>query len=239
MSERLIHLAHQEYTPSPFNCTEYHVDVNAGIVEEFPKRSKVCIMGAGYGAKEAPLEDASWSVWALNAVGPRDSQNRLRADRWFELHQRIAQSADDMIWVEKCPMPIYVPPDMMEYTPMAIRFPLERVEHTFQSPYWSCTFAYQIALAMMEGFTDIGLFGVELAYGTPRERTVEWACVSWWMGYAEAKGVTFYLPEQSRLGRHPHRYGIDYMAEKRGTDVYIEMMEEMDRARADQQGMGG
>jgi hypothetical protein len=103
---------------------------------------------------------------------------------------------------------------------MAVPYPLAEMEDRFGG-YWACTFAYQIALALSEGFTTIGLYGVELAYGTPRERTVEWANVAWWAGYAEAKGVTLELPAKSRIGRHTHRYGLEYEAEKIDTEHYL------------------
>lgn len=241
MSPR-VHLADQEIEWSPLNCAEYTLDVAAGVIEEMPAKTKVCIVGAGHGAKEAPLEDPEWSVWALNTVAPFDSKGRVRADRWFELHQRCAQSEDDMRWLAKCPIPCYVPPDLVNVNPMFVRFPLEKLEVEFGT-YWCCTFAYQIALAMHEGIKDIGLYGVELAYGTERERTVEWANVSWWMGFGESRGVRFWLPHYSRLGTHSHRYGLDYVAEKEQTEKYIELIHAIDdeREKHDRalEGMGG
>lgn len=233
-----MHLVDRPLTMSPFNCSEYTVDVAAGVVEEMPKRDGVIIFGAGHGHREAPLDDPRWSVWALNTVAPLDSLGRLRADRWFELHQRCAQTEQDMAWLAKCPVPLYVPPDLVDVNPLCVRFPLEKLEREF-APYWSCTFAYQLALAMSEGYTHIGLYGVELAYGTPRERTVEWACVSWWLGFAAALRIKIYLPRHSRLTQHSHRYGLDYDAEKNATDDYIELTRELDRARDGDEGMGG
>lgn len=232
------HLADRglERRQSPLNATRYEVDVEAGQVRCTPRRDKVCIYGNGLGRGEAPLDDPSWEVWALNVIPPLDSQGRLRCDRWFELHERKAQSADDMRWIAMCPVPLYVPPDLLGDSLMAVRFPLERLEERFPG-YWACTFAYQIALALSEGVADIGLYGVDLAYGTVRERTVEWACVSWWIGYAEGMGARIHLPEKSRLGRHPHRYGLEYDEEKGAVEAYVAFVGALDDGRVE--GAGG
>lgn len=212
-------------------------------------RRKVCIYGAGLGKHEAPLGDPEWDVWALNLVAPiykQGSERFLRADRWFDLHQRKAQTSDDMRWIAECPVPIYVPPDLMDASPRTLRFPLEEIEAMFGS-YWAVSFAYQVALVMWMNatnpaprpsfnhsredsahkpctdcriamdawprYTHLGLYGVELAHGTERERTFEWACLSYWIGRAEQSGIEICLPENSLLGRHFHRYGFEYTEE--------------------------
>lgn len=234
-----LHLADADFTLSPHNATEYTVDVSAGVIEEMPRRERVVIYGAGIGNNEAPLDDPTCSVWALNIVAPYDSEGRLRCDRWFDIHQRVAQSDADKRWIARCPVPIYVPDDLMDLSPVCVRFPFERLERTFGRSYWTCTFAYQIALALMEGYQEIGLYGVEVAYGTARERSVEWACVSWWMGFATAHGVKFHVPTHSLLGRHFHRYGLEYTDEKTSVETYLELVGHFDMLRKGAEGMGG
>lgn len=213
------HLAHRELIHSPLNAPPTIEDRTNGVLS--PRvRPYIAIIGAGYGMDEAPYEDPDWEVWGLNVVAPLDRQGRLRCDRWFELHEAHAQSEDDMTWIAACPVPIYVPPSLMDASPNAVAFPLAAIERVFGG-YWACTFAYQIALALYEGVERIGIYGAELAYGDARERSVEWACVSWWLGFAEARGVTIHAPERSRLGQHPYRYGFEYDAEKRSTEKYL------------------
>ena len=227
---------------SPLNQPPAILDARDGRVAWDQSRSKVCIYGAGLGRDEAPLDDPCWTVWALNLVPPLDRQGRVRADAWWDIHQREAQTADDLRWIARCPVPIYVPADLLDASPLAVRYPIERVEAAYGS-YFVCTFAYQIALALLEGFREIGLYGVELAYGTLRERTVEFACVSWWMGYAEATGVVFHLPHGSRLGRHPFRYGLEYRDEIGDVNRYLKTLARNDaedaRARTARASVGG
>lgn len=208
---------------SPLNIESSVVDGEI-VSRESPSRTKVAIYGAGYGRDEAPLDDPAWEVFALNVVPPFDREHRLRADRWFDIHQRCAQSVDDLRWIAACPVPIYVPPDLLDASPNAVLYPLNAIEAQFGG-YFSCTFAYQIALVLYEGIaTDIGLYGVELAYGTERERTVEWACVSYWIGRAEERGLRIHLPLRSKLGRHEYRYGFEYWNEIRDVNEYTTSM---------------
>jgi hypothetical protein len=217
----MTHLADLDLPPSPLNMRYAVTRPQAGeLFLDGPRRRWVAIVGAGYGREYAPLMDPRWEVWALNVIPPIDAEGRLRADRWFELHQRHAQSADDMRWIAKCPVPIYVPDDLMDASPNAVAYPLAQIEERF-CKYWACTFAYQIALAIEDGFERIGLFGVDLSRGTARERTVEWACVSFWVGVAGASGVQISTPPGSRLGKHQHRYGLEYDAEKSEVEGYV------------------
>lgn len=256
----MSHLARSQYVPSPYNASGRVV---GGRVICEPRRPYVAIVGAGHGKDEAPLEDSHWEVWGLNVVPVVDRKGRFRADRWFELHEMHAQSEDDMLWITQvCPVPIYLPPQEVDCDILlpqhlspcvrdrdglgwingvetnVVPYPLEEVEALYGGGYWACTFAYQVALAMMEGFERIGIFGAELAYGTDRERTVEWANLSYWVGFAEARGIEIHLPAKSRLGRHTHRYGIEYDAEKKATEDYLGLMEHVSKVRGDL-GMGG
>lgn len=212
----MTHLADLDFEPSPLNGGQ----VIHGRVHEEPVRHKVAIVGGAPGRSEAPTDDPEWSVWACNLIAPWDSMRRLRADRWFDIHQRCAQSSDDLRWIHRCPVPIYVPDDLLDAGPNTVRFPVERLEQLFGG-YWACTFAYQMALALYEDYREIGLYGVDLAFGTERERTFEWACVSWWIGFAEGRGVTLHMPERALLGRHYARYGLEYESEKQAVENHL------------------
>lgn len=224
---RRRHLIDHQLAWSPLNQPPAIVDRLRGVLGT-NGRSKVCIYGCGYGSREAPLDDPDWQVWGLNTVPPLDRQRRIRADLWWDLHQRSAQSAQDLQWLAALPVPVFVPDDLLDLGSHAVRFPIERIEASVAPGPFACTFAYMLAYALMVGYHEIGMFGVELAYGDRRERTVEWASVSWWMGFAEALGVTFYLPAGSRLGRHPHRYGLAYQAEIDSTKAYVRQWTDWD-----------
>lgn len=244
-----MHLADyvESLSPSPLNAP---AKIEDGIVIIEPRRKKVCIYGAGLFRRDAPLGDPEWEVWAINVVPPVYSfdgsgERFLRADRWFDLHQRCAQSKDDLRWIAKCPVPIYLPPDLVDASPLGVLYPLDEIEEFFSTSYWACTFAYQIALAIYEGFEEIGLHGVELAYGSQRERSVEFANVAYWLGRAQERGLKISLPssKNSFLLKHPGRYGFEYIEELEAVKKYSDRMDLGDAYRRSEKeggvGVGG
>lgn len=182
------------------------LDAAAGRVR--CEHTKVAIIGANYRRDLAPWEETaspeSWCWWALNEIP------QPRMDRHFELHPMEVQSARELAWLAACTVPCYLlTPDPR--VPSGIGYPLEWVlERTGGRRYFTCTFAFQIALALAEGFKEIGLWGVDLDLGTARERLVEKPCVEYWLGLAEGRGVNILLPSGSTLLSRDFQYGYDY-----------------------------
>lgn len=191
--------------------TENIIDAVAGVVRCEHKRA--AIIGAGSACGLAPWDDDSWCFFAINEIAQE------KTHRHFELHPRSVQSVSDLAWLKTCPVPCYVL-DIAEWRvgeiPHAVQYPLERVlERTGGRRYATCTFAYQAALALAEGFEEIGLWGVDLSLGTARERLVEAPCVEYWLGLAEGRGVKVTLPPGATLLRRDYLYGYQYDEEKR------------------------
>ena len=210
------HPAIQRPRPHAADADMNIVDARAGKVRAVPRRSKVAIIGAGRTRNQAPWEDPAWEIWGINEIAQK------RADRWFELHPLSVQTDAEMDWLRDCPKPVYLidtpPPEI----PMGVRFPLEKVIG-LGLDFFACTFAYQIALAVLEGFETIGLYGVDLPWGTPRERLYESASVHAWVGFAlgcgrrvivPADGALLQHPPLGRIHPRPRRYGFDYHEEK-------------------------
>ncbi len=195
------------------HCGEIEILSHAkGTVSCLPIRNKVAIIGATPSYKEAPFNDPSWEVWSCNSLWRccSDSEGLFRGDRWFEMHPMDVQTAEELELIQRCPIPIYTLEDETSHVPNSVRFPLERIRERIQHGYFTCTFAYQIALAIVEGFKEIGLYGVELGYGTPRERLVEKPCVEFWMGLAWGRGIKISIPDSSTLAQHRYNYGYEY-----------------------------
>jgi hypothetical protein len=185
------------------------------------RRTRVAIVGALDSKVRTPWEDPTWDVWGMNLIETLDRRCRFRADAWFDMHQLSAQSESDIVWLRKCPVPLYVPDaEMAALNPKAVVFPLATIELATGKNYWACSFAYQLALAWRLGFKEVGLFGIDLSRGTLRERTVEWACASWWAGFLEGQGVTVSVPPGVRFGLHDARYGVEYEAERLAVERY-------------------
>jgi hypothetical protein len=206
------------------------------------------------------LEDPSYEVWGCNAIPVTDRAGRFRADRWFELHPIEAQTDEEMVWIRNCPKPFYmfmprvqgemtpweasifnakdeqagrdgrnfIDPRTCGLTETLVRYPMDRACHI--NSFFACTFGYQIALAMMEGFEEIALLGCDLANGTQRERSLERACVMWWAGYAQGRGTKIWIPPKSTLDKHPYLYGASYWTEARFGREYCDILREQEVA---------
>lgn len=188
------------------------VDARLGSVEATHQRDKVAIIGCQREyIPTSVMNDPTWEVWGCNSLWnvARDDRGRFRADRWFELHPMFAQTDMELHKIKTCPVPIYTL-GLEEFAHNSVIYPLGRVERLWPFRYFTCTFAYQVALAIADRFKEIGIFGMELMYGTARECTFERACLEFWLGVAYGKGIKVHFHSKLRLCRHPFRYGYDY-----------------------------
>lgn len=210
-----------ESTPwSPANATTRLIDTSSGrAVRVRPRRHRVAIVGGAPSRVEAPWFDPSTEIWGLNGIPSLDPRGVFRADRFFQIHEEPRLDPVERAWLSVCPVPIYTAGQECENA-NALPYPIEAVVAKYPD-YFAVSFAYEIALALLEGFTEIGLFGVELPSGTLRERTVEWACLSFWIGFAKGRGVRVTLPETTTLAWHPARYGLQYDDEVKGVEAYL------------------
>lgn len=205
-------------------------------------RKKVAIIAADSLGWTAPWTDPTWAIWGLNALfrlhafdpdrWAVDGPDPWRADRWFELHAWSAQSASDVAALRLCPIPVYMFDEDLEAAHLAgvthaVRYPLDEVLALGYRRYFTSTFAYQVALAILLGYEEIGLYGVELGHGTPRERVVEKAGLEYWLGIAEGRGIRVTLPSQATgLLYHPPLYGRDYDKEVAHTRALMAELKE-------------
>ena len=185
------------------------IDAETGVVAISPRKKKVGIVVGGRTRNEAPYDDPDWLFYGLNEL-PQE-----RAEIYFEMHPMEVQNAYELGWLEKCEVPVYLL-ELDDRVPYGVKYPLEAVlEATGARRYFTSTFAYQVALAIYEGFDEIGLWGLPLFHGSPREQTIERICLEYWLGFAEGKGIKVTTHPDDKLLWQPHLYGYDYWEEKR------------------------
>lgn len=182
---------------------------------------KVAILGMAPGWKDAESLDSAWDIWGLNDgyrvwCPVEDAPLAKRFTRWFELHgntplTRARRQPEHWDALAALQIPVYTLYDLPGLTTMR-RFPIEDVAAI--RDYFSCTFCYQIGLALLEGATHIHLYGVPLTGA--REALVERPCTEWWLGYAEGKGVEVKVihDEDYGLGKQAYRYAFNDQAER-------------------------
>jgi len=188
-------------------------------------KKKVAIIGCGLSRSDAPYDDPEWKIWGCNEMTIE------RADRWFELHPMNVQNKRELKWLKECEQPLYVLKKTKEVR-RGITYPLNAICDALKvEPYFTCTFAYEIAFALYEGFTTIGLWGCNLPMGSPRERIFESRCVEWWLGFAQGRGVEIVIPQEDSLAKCEYLYGYDYELEKEhvGSAVYQAFMDMLRR----------
>jgi hypothetical protein len=151
----------------------------------------------------APYRENKVEIWTL--TNAHKYPWMLRWNRLFEMHilnfvQQYDPAQPEWL-IQKHDKPIYMQfhhdeiPDSVEYPFRDIcdTFFKNAYHGTERVKYFTSTFAYMIALALMEGFERIECYGFEMqfddAYGYQRKNA------EFWMGLAIGRGVDFYLPQ--------------------------------------------
>ena len=194
-----------------FDVTEACADVavmdrEAADVAVVPKRKKVAIIGFATNTLHlVPWADPAFEIWGLN-------QGYLhmhrRADRWFEMHmpEATADVRDPayLAWLQTCPIPVYMIQTSDEI-PNSVRYPIEDAIRLAGRDYFTSSIAFMLALAALEGFKEVHLYGINLAIGD--EYFYEKPNAEWWIGKLEGLGIKVYVPSASSLLKQYRRYG--------------------------------
>jgi hypothetical protein len=157
----------------------------------------------------APYNNPEYEIWGLNGVyGYIDFPNITNIVRWFEVHgiEIVRQIPGYYEWLQGLNIPVYMQEPYPDF-PTAKKYPLEKILQMFPRRYFNNSISYMIALAVHEGYTDISLFGVDMA--TDSEYSNQRPSCEYMIGYCEGKGINFYLPPESDLLRAPFLYGFE------------------------------
>lgn len=135
--------------------------------KQIRKPKRVAIVGGGVTRNQAPYRDKSWDIWAFSS---RDYAYP-RVTRWFEIHamtdlrQQLAPRKkgrrtfpDYMRYMQRLNRPVY----MQKVHPKianSVVFPKNALVSEFGRCFTS-TASYLVALAIKEGYQEIGLWGV-------------------------------------------------------------------------------
>ena len=179
---------------------------------------RVAILGMNhYLLTYVPWGDETIEKWAINESNVMFPEEKMEhITRWFQLHppwdyKRKTNRSDPEHgnWLRrKHHFPIYMK-KVYKSIPTSIKYPIDEIMERFNRRYFTCTFAYQIALALYEGFREIQIFGLEML--SPTEIIEDQrGCVEYWLGRAEGMGVTVTLPPTCRLlGQHLKLYALE------------------------------
>lgn len=182
---------------------------------------KIAIVGSAETVKYAPWYDPTWEIWS-HAV---TSGLNKRTDRMFEMHPAHIwrehvkpQWPGYLKWLQHCPHPVYMLEKHKDIR-ASVRYPRERIfgEHRASLGgrlVFTSQTDFMIALALSEGVSQIGLFGVQYtASVNESERNEQLLGLHYWAGVANGKGVAVVVPEGHTSFVHPI-YGLETHATK-------------------------
>lgn len=139
---------------------------------------KVNIIGRGTGWESAPCDELAWGVTLINLKRDVDlviDMNVYEDGRWGELERLGAIQSRDKAKQDNVP---YI--DLKTY-------PIDTIIKFFKTDYFSNTVDYAIALAIYKGYTEIGLYGINMLKGS--EYSYQKAGVEFWIGQAMGRGI--------------------------------------------------
>lgn len=171
---------------------------------------KIAIVAGSYGKDEAPLGDPNWECWGVNQTWSWFNHEALqnKFTRWFELHRkaflewenqadRYGQHFSFMESQKRYPT-LYVQ-DIEEWPAVENikEFPFERVQALAPDfgSYHACSIDWMLAYAILEGASEIGLYGVEQDHTA--EPIGSRACMEFWAGFATARGIKVHSAQGS------------------------------------------
>ncbi len=183
---------------------------------EYKKKNKLAIVGFAPTWNKTPFEDEDFEVWALNELYMYFNQVKsAHAERWFEIHSPNSPSKNTpqhRAWLRKATIPIYMQKHFDDI-PMSTPYPKEEIFKWFEengyygAKYFTNSISWMIALAIMEGYEEIQILGVDMAqdseYGFQRP-----SC-EYFIGIAEGLGIKIYIPAESDLLKAGILYGYE------------------------------
>jgi hypothetical protein len=204
-------------------------DARTAKTVEKLKPKQVCILGTAETMVDAPFDDKEWDMWSVASVLGNHGLKRI--DRLIELHDkdswgpRIGEINESgaRVWMKK----------HYDEIPLSVEFPIDAILEKFRR-YFTNSVSYLIALAIMEGYTDIGLFGVHMATAT--EYASQRPSCEYFIGYAEARGINIWIPDGADILKAARLYGYEQVGdlEKKVNKLQADMTNRMnDYSRAE------
>jgi hypothetical protein len=170
----------------------------------------------------APYSNGDWEIWACS---PGNAFGLLpRVTRWFEIHGDLGWEESGkwgaskyVDWLNEQDFPIYA--QSREYIKRSIPYPLDDMIAKHSLYFFTSTFAYMMALAIAEGATEIGLYGVDMTL--PGEFQDQRPAMQHFIVMCMAMGIKVGAPDESDIMRPPPLYGyVDGTPAGRKMHVY-------------------
>ena len=195
-----------EFTVSPIKSFE---ELSKAIKEEKPKENlKVALIGTAPSSRMlAPFSDPSWTIWACSP----GNQNVLpRVDAWFEVHGNLLWPENRhygepyLRWLNDQTFPVYM--QDKSFVPRATPLPVKELVAEFGPYFFTSSFAWMMALAMLKGAKEIALFGIDMA--SRDEYILQRPGAYYFFMEGKRRGIKMMAPYESDIMQPPGLYGF-------------------------------
>ncbi len=167
------------------------------------KTRKIAVIGTTPHRADAPYDDPGWEIWGVGRWHP----DGRRWDRWFEVHDLVTLTSDyddPLEYLAESGKSIYVR-EPTPKIPNGVVYPRETIVEKFGGTYFlTSTIAWMMALALHEGVTHLGLWGVDMA--TAGEYATQKPGCKHFIAVARLVGVNVVVSKRSDLLREPPPY---------------------------------
>lgn len=164
---------------------------------------KLAIIGTSYNNELAPYENQDYEIWAM-AFGLIQPEVK-RIDYIFELHLKSEYSQDTAPLIYDTELPVYMQKKDDKVKNCRI-FPFEKIREIYGN-YFTSTWSLVLVFAVEMGFKEIELYGIN--FESDRERTIERACLEYYIGLFRGQGLKISIPETCPLLKSNYFYGLD------------------------------
>ena len=209
------------------------------------KREKVAIVGCAESKSMSPFQLSNeWEFWGVNNL--HLTLPKAPWTRWFELHsiaydniQYLRRGKADFrgqpiqAYLESLNalnIPVYMQRPW-NVIPNAVPYPLQVILKEFPRRYFTNTISWMIALAILEGFKEIGIYGVDMAVSSPLRQQNEYShqrpSCEYFIGIAEGRGIKVHLPDECDLLKSRFLYAIEDIQETAFNKKLVDMKKSM------------
>ena len=190
-----------------------------GRINVIRDKKRVAIVGFAPTWPMAPFKDPEVEIWGLNEshmIFPRiDVLFELHGRKEIEQKERDKEKQQHLNWLRAAKIPLFMQ-QHYEDIPNSIPYPREWVQKTLgerclgpgqQETYFTNSISWEIALAILLGFEEILLYGVNMA--NDEEYASQRPSVEYFIGMARGAGIKVFVPDQSDICKSWTLYGFD------------------------------
>lgn len=170
------------------------------------RRPAVAILGFTDSRNLAPFGDPRFEIWGINELYRFMDVEKHGFTRWFEIHERpvIDADKDHIATLGRFPIPVYMQQHYDDVLP-SVPFPKHEVEEDCGTKYFTSSIAWMLGLALLEGFEEIHVYGVDMAQET--EYFEQRPACEFLLGLAAGRGIKIHVPTTSDLLKAVGQYG--------------------------------